>query len=98
MIMHFTVKTVMDNKFMDDDKTGDKEAVGSCCSNTSEKSHGPNSRYNEDGEEIRPLREISEIKAQILVVSQLLVIEQDNRAKMTPKFLAWAAGWVREAI
>lgn len=62
MIMYFIVKIVMDNKFMDDDKIGDKEVVGSCCSNISEKLYGFNSRYNEDGEEIRFLREILEIK------------------------------------
>lgn len=55
-------------------QTGGKEAVGGCCSNTSEKSCGPNSSYNKDGEEFRHLRDTLEIKAQVWVVSQLLVV------------------------
>lgn len=57
MVVHFTRKTVVDNKFMDGDKTVGKEAVGDYCNNVREKSCNHNSRYNENGEEIRPLRD-----------------------------------------
>lgn len=91
MIIYFTVKEVVGSKFIDDDKTGGKNTVEAYCSNTSEKSCVPYSSYNEDREEIRSLRDASEMEAQVLVVSHLLVMEQDD-SRMIPTFLAWAAG------
>lgn len=57
MIIHFTVKTVVKNKFEEDDKIGGKERVKAYWSNTSEKSCDPKSSYNEDGKEFGHLRE-----------------------------------------
>ena len=78
MIIHFTVKTVVGSKFIGDDKTGGKNTVDGYCHNTTEESCVPNSSYNEDGEEIRSLRYASEMETQVLVVSRLLVMEQDG--------------------
>ena len=77
MIIHFTVKTVVDSKFIDD-KTGGKNTVEGYCHNTTEESCVPNSSYNEDGEEIRSLRYASEMDTQVLVVNRSLVMEQDG--------------------
>ena len=49
MIIHFTVKTVVDSKFIDD-KTGGKKKVEGYCHNTTEESCVSNGSYNEDGE------------------------------------------------
>lgn len=68
-------------------KTRGKETVGGYCSNTSEKGCGPSNSYSEDGEEIRPLRETSEIETQVLMASHILVIKQDD-SRINPMFLA----------
>lgn len=57
---------------MDDDKTRGKKTVGGYCKNTNEKSCFPSSSYNEDGEEIKPLRDASEIEAQVLVINHFV--------------------------
>lgn len=51
MIIHFTVKTVVDSKFIDD-KTGGKN-MKKAIAIIQLRNHVPNSSYNEDGEEIR---------------------------------------------
>ena len=77
MIIHFTVKTVVDSKFIDD-KTGGKKKVEGYCHNTTEESCVSNGSYNEDGEKIRSLRYASEMETQVLVVNRSLVMEQDG--------------------